>query len=52
MDKVNMICTAISTACFAGIVWIGIHERRRRAKMTPEERKREDEEIERDARIW
>ena len=35
-----------------GIVGLSIYDRRRRAKMTPEERKHEDEEIKRETQIW
>jgi hypothetical protein len=35
-----------------GIVAINVYDRRCRAKMTPEERKREDEETRREAQIW
>ena len=35
-----------------GIVAVNAYENRRRAKMTPEERKREDEETRREMQIW
>ncbi len=37
---------------FFGLMWLNTYEYRRRAKMTPEEREREDEEIRREMQIW
>jgi hypothetical protein len=35
-----------------GLIYVNVYNHRRRAKMTPEERKRDDEETRRELQIW
>ena len=46
------VVSFVAVVIGGGIAWLNIHDHRRRCAMTPEERRLEDEETQREMQIW